>query len=135
MNQNDPVRQTELLGMPFVYSWGRTSVPRVTAGTGICKRVTRSLVEDEPSYLSGPNSRVQRSIVSEEARPRCSSVRSNSSLRVRASFAARTQFSSWQIFYSTVRGLTKFKARRSLSDEYDGELGDWISRAFDSFRR
>ena len=28
--------------------------------------------------------------------------------------------SLWQIFYSTVRGLTKFKTRRSLSDEYDG---------------
>ena len=28
---------------------------------------------------------------------------------------------SWcQIFYSRVRGLTKFKTQRSLSDEYDG---------------
>ena len=31
-----------------------------------------------------------------------------------------SEFSLWQIFYSTVRGLTKFKTRRSLSDEYDG---------------
>ena len=30
-----------------------------------------------------------------------------------------SEFSLWQIFYSTVRGLTKFKTRRSLSDEYD----------------
>ena len=33
----------------------------------------------------------------------------------------------WQIFYGTVRSLIKFKTRRSLSDEYDGLLGDWIS--------
>ena len=26
----------------------------------------------------------------------------------------------WKIFYNTVRVLTKFKARRSLSNEYDG---------------
>ena len=31
-----------------------------------------------------------------------------------------SDFSLWSIFYSTVRGLTKFKTRRSLSDEYDG---------------
>ena len=30
--------------------------------------------------------------------------------------------------FSTARlGLAKFKTRRSLSDEYDGYLGDWIS--------
>ena len=29
-------------------------------------------------------------------------------------------------FHTTVRGLTKFKTRRSLSDEYDGQLRDWI---------
>ena len=39
----------------------------------------------------------------------------------------RSLFSLWQIFYCTVRGLTKFKTRRSLSDEYDGKLGDWLS--------
>ena len=41
----------------------------------------------------------------------------------RASFGVRcsdSEFSLWQIFYSTVRGLTKFKTRRSLSNEYDG---------------
>ena len=37
-----------------------------------------------------------------------------------------TEFSLWQIFY-TVRDLTKFKTHRSLSDECDGYLGDWIS--------
>ena len=42
--------------------------------------------------------------------------------------------SLWQIFYCTVRNLTKFKTRRSLSEEYDGYLGDWISKAFDSRR-
>ena len=31
-----------------------------------------------------------------------------------------TEFSLRQIFYSTVRGLNKFKTRRSLSDEYLG---------------
>ena len=30
-----------------------------------------------------------------------------------------SEFSLWPIFYTTVRGLTKFKTRRSLSDEYD----------------
>ena len=39
----------------------------------------------------------------------------------------RSLFSLWQIFYSTARGLNKFKTRRSLSDEYDSKLGDWIS--------
>ena len=33
----------------------------------------------------------------------------------------------WQIVYGTVRSLIKFKTRRSLSDEYDGLHGDWIS--------
>ena len=32
----------------------------------------------------------------------------------------RLRVSLWQIFYGTVRGLTKFKTRRSLSDEYHG---------------
>ena len=31
-----------------------------------------------------------------------------------------SEFSLWQIFYGTVRGLNKFKTSRSLSDEYDG---------------
>ena len=39
----------------------------------------------------------------------------------------RSLFSLGQIFYSTVRGLTKFKTNGSLSDKYDGQLGDWIS--------
>ena len=37
-----------------------------------------------------------------------------------------SEFSLWQIFYSTVRGLTKFKTRWSLSDGYDGQLGQFI---------
>ena len=53
----------------------------------------------------------------------------------RASLLPRLRVSLWQIFYCTVRNLTKFKTRRSLSDEYDGYLGDWISKAFDSCRR
>ena len=32
----------------------------------------------------------------------------------------RLRVSLCQIFYSRVRGLTKFKTLRSLSDEYDG---------------
>ena len=40
---------------------------------------------------------------------------------------ADSAFSLWQIFYSTVRLLTKFKTRTgSLSDEYDRQLADWI---------
>ena len=69
---------------------GRASVPRVIAGTRICKLVTRSLVVDGHRAEVNPNSRVQRSIVSEEAHaPRCS-VWSNSKWE-RASFAAQTQ--------------------------------------------
>ena len=82
----------------------------VIAGTRICKLVTRSLVVDGHRVEANLNSRVRRSIVSEEAHARWSSVRSNSYenvqrslLRLRLFFAA--------IFFSTVRGLTKFKTR------------------------
>ena len=69
---------------------GRASVPRVIAGTRICKLVTRSLVVDGHRAEVNPNSRVQRSIVSEEAHAPRSSVWSNSKWE-RASFAAQTQ--------------------------------------------
>ena len=66
-----------------------------------------------------PNSIVRRSIVSEEAhaRPeiRCDQILMRTCM-VRCS---DSEFSLWKIFYSTVRGLTKFKTRRSHSDEYD----------------
>ena len=48
---------------------------------------------------------MRRSVVSEEARPRRSSKGSNSSLR--ACIVRCSQFSLWQIFCSTVRGLLK----------------------------
>ena len=32
----------------------------------------------------------------------------------------KEKFSLWQIFYSMVRGLTKFKTHMSLWEEYDG---------------
>ena len=60
---------------------------------------------------------MRRFIASEETRALRSSVGSNSSLSGRrASFGVRcsdSEFSLRQIFYSTVRGLTKFKTRRS----------------------
>ena len=59
-------------------SWGRASVPRVIAGTRICKLVPRPLVVDGHRAEASPNSRVRRSIVSEEAHARRSSVSSNS---------------------------------------------------------
>ena len=52
----------------FIFdSWGRASVPRVIAGTRIYKLVTGSLVVDGHRVEANPNSRVQRSIISEEA--------------------------------------------------------------------
>ena len=78
---------------------------------------------------------MRRSIVSEEARARQSSVVSKSLPRVCIVRCSDSEFSLWQIFSSTVRGLTKFKTWRSLSDEHDGWLGDWILRAFDPSRR
>ena len=66
-------------------SWGRASVPRVIAGTRICKLVTRSLVVDGHRVEVNPNSRVRRSIVSEEAHVPRSSVWSNSYKNVHCS--------------------------------------------------
>ena len=43
-----------------------------------------------------------------------------------------SEFSLWQIFYTTVRGLTKFNTRRSLSDEYDVGL-DWQEHGWGAF--
>ena len=57
--------------------WGRASVPRVIAGTRICKSVTRLLVVDGHRVEASPNSRVRRSIVSEEAHAHRSSVLTN----------------------------------------------------------
>ena len=75
---------------------------------------------------------MRRSIVSEEARARRSSVVSKCSPKACIVRCSESEFSLWQIFYRTARGLTKFKTRRTLSDEYDGELGDWNLRGFDS---
>ena len=70
-------------------SWEHVSVPRVIAGTGICKLVTRSLVVDGHRVEASPNSRVRRSIVSKEAHPRRSSVWSNSYENVHCSLLPR----------------------------------------------
>ena len=95
-------------------SWGRESIPRVIAGTRICKLVTHSLVVDGHRVEDNPNSRVRRSIVSEEGHaPRIL-------MRTCIVRCSDSEFSLWQFFFATVRGLTKFKTRRSLSDEYDG---------------
>ena len=59
-------------------SWVRASVPRVIAGTKIYKLVTRSLVADGHRVEVNLNSRVRRSIVSEESHAPRSSVWSNS---------------------------------------------------------
>ena len=45
-----------------------------------------------------------------------------------ASFAAQTQsFLCGKFSTARLEVLPNFKTRRSLSDEYDGQLGDWIS--------
>ena len=69
-------------------SWGHASVPRVIAGTRICKSVTRTLVVDRHWVEASPNSY-------ENVLVRASDSESDS------------EFSLWQIFYTTVRGLTK----------------------------
>ena len=101
-------------------SWGRASVPRVIPVTGICKLVTRSLVVDGLWVEASRNCRVRRFIVSGEAharRVRCDQILMRACI-VRCS---DSEFSLWQIFYSTVRGLTKFKTRTgSLSGKCDG---------------
>ena len=101
-------------------SWRRASVQaRVIAGIRICKLVTRSLVVDGHRVEANPNSRVRRSIVPMKhtlAEVRCDKIL----MRTCIVPCSDSEFSLWQIFYSTVRGLTKFKTRRSLSDEYDG---------------
>ena len=52
----------------FIFnSWERASVPRVIAGTVICKLVTRSLVVDGHRVEASRILRVRRSIVFEEA--------------------------------------------------------------------
>ena len=81
-------------GQYIFNSWERASVPRVIAGTGICKLVARFLAVDGHRVEACPNSRVQRSIVSEEAHTRRNSVWSNSYENVHrsfVSFSAQTQ--------------------------------------------
>ena len=70
---------------PLFNSWGRASVPRVIAGTRICKLVTHSFVVDGHRVKDNPNSRVRRSIVSEEAHAPRISVWSNSYEKVHCS--------------------------------------------------
>ena len=83
---------------------------RASLDTSYCRdrtmQISHSLTRSRRT--SGPNSTVRRSIVSEEARPPRSLLGSKSSLTL------LRLFSLWQIFYSTVRGLTGFKTRRSL---------------------
>ena len=81
-------------GQYIFNSWERASVPRVIAGTRICKLVARLLAVDGHRVEACPNSRVQRSIVSEEAHTRRNSVWSNSYENVHrsfVSFSAQTQ--------------------------------------------
>ena len=100
-------------------SWKRASVPRVIAGTRICKLVTRSLVVDGHRVEANPNSRVEDLLFPKKhtlAEVRCDQIL----MRTCIVPCSDSEFSLWQIFHSTVRGLTKFKTGRSLSDEYDG---------------
>ena len=114
-NRND--RSTTVVDMVSgVFVRSRLITNSVYTQGRICKWVTRSLEVDGLNE-SGPNSRVQRSIISEEARARRSSVLSKSSPRACIVRCSDSEFSLWQIFYSAVRGLTKFKTRRNLSDE------------------
>ena len=81
-------------GQYIFNSWERASVPRVIAGTRICKLVARFLAVDGHRVEACPNSRVQRSIVSEEAHTRRNSVWSTSYENVHrsfVSFSAQTQ--------------------------------------------
>ena len=107
-------------------SYFELGLPVVIAGTRICKLLTRSLVVHEHRVEANPNSRVRRSIVSEEAHARRSPVWSSSyeNVHVRCS---GSEF-SWQIFFSTIRGLTKFKTRRSLSDGTMVNFGIGLTR-------
>ena len=81
-------------GQYIFNSWECASVPRVIAGTTICKLVARLLAVDGHRVEACPNSRVRRSIVSEEAHTRRNSVWSNSYENVHrsfVSFSAQTQ--------------------------------------------
>ena len=112
-----PIQCSQLL----FNSWVRASVPRVIAGTRICKRVTRSLAVD--GFVIN---RVRIRECEDLSFPKKHALRSPRG-QLRVFFVAN--------FPRTVRRLTKFKTRGSLSSQYDGSLGDWISRAFDSSRR
>ena len=63
-----PTRKKRKLAAAFVFnSWVRASIPRVIAGTRICRWVTRSLVVDG-FVINRVRTRVRRPIVSEETR-------------------------------------------------------------------
>lgn len=109
------------------------SVPRVLLqGQRHCMQMSHSLTR---CWLtSGPNSRMRRFIVSKEARARWSSVGFKTCI-VRCSdsgFYLKKNFLQhcWEVLPSYI-----IETCRSLSDEYDGNLGDLISRASDSSRR
>ena len=99
--------------------WGCASIPWVIAGTRICKLVTCSLIVDgigsrlgrirECEDLLFPKKHMLVEVWCDKILMRMCIVRCSDS-----------EFSLWQIFYSTVRGLTKFKTHRSLWEEYDG---------------
>ena len=91
----------------FINSWVRASVPRVIAGAGICKLVTRSLVVEAFRNWSNPNSRARRSIVSKEARaqPRKGIALGTRLARARrSSVASNSSLRACIVRYSTVRG-------------------------------
>ena len=76
-SQKKSISNYLILNQLLFNSWGRASVPRVIAGTRICKLVTCSLVVDGHQVEGSPNSRVRRSIISEEAHAHRTSVWSN----------------------------------------------------------
>ena len=81
-------------------SWRRASVPRVIAGTGICKLVTRSLVVDGHRVEVNPNLRMRRSIRFRRS-TRSPKFRLIKFLRERASFPAQTQSFLCGKFFTT----------------------------------
>ena len=99
-------------------SWVRSSVPRVIAGTRICKWVTRSLVVDV-FVINRVRTREREDL---------SFPKKHALAEVRWHQIPRRERASCATARSEDRGLTKFKTRRNLSHWYD-------SRAFDSSRR
>ena len=87
-------------------SWVRASVPRVIAGTGICKWVTRSLVVDD--FVINRVRTREREDLSFPKKHALAEVRWHQIPRWECASCATARLED--------RGLTKLKTRRNLSD-------------------